>query len=128
MTSTDGIPGDHGNHGLGHHSDKALQIKDVEAGNFVLAYITTLATYSLITAGAERLVACASQNCHANRLVIAYIVECVDHLDHGLWAKGIAKLRAIDGDFGDALTFGVLIDDVGVVFDFFPCNRHNIVL
>ncbi|MNT82681.1 hypothetical protein D3C72_2224450 [compost metagenome] len=62
---------------------------------------------ALVTAGAKGLVAGTGEDDDADGLVPAGAVEGVDQLHAGLAAKGVVALRAVDGDGGDAIDFGV---------------------
>ena len=78
----------------------------------------------LVTAGAEGLPTLAGEDDHADGLIVPRVVQRPDHLLHRQRPEGVANLRAVDGDFRDAV--GLVILDVGVLSRLGPFDRsHN---
>ncbi len=124
MAPADSVAVHHSNNGLGHHADKALQVKHVQAGNVVFAHVAAVAAHLLVAARAEGLVfrlavvIGARKDDHAHFLVVTRKRERVEQLDVRLRRERIAALGAVDGDLGDAIV--LFVDDLVIVFDVFP--------
>src|SRR5690349_25126056 len=81
--------------------------------------------HALIAARAEGLFARASEQNHADCLIVAGPRKGIQQLANRLGAKGVTLLGPVDRDFGDTLASGiVLVDDVGVCMDVFPLDWH----
>ena len=119
VSAADGVARDHGNDRLGKAADLFLHIKDVEPRDAIGSNIAAIAAHLLVTTGAESLVALAGQNDHADRGVVAAMIERIFHFFHGLRTEGIAHLGTVDRDLGDPVV-RLLELEVGVVLDFVP--------
>ena len=82
-----------------------LQVKYVKTRNIVIAYITTIAAHTLVTARAECLfiftlaVVSTSQDNNADFCIVASNCECINKLNYGFRAKCVAHFWAINRDF-----------------------------
>src|SRR5205085_3318072 len=96
-----------------------VQIGDVEAhhpraARLALVEVSRFPAHALVAAGAEGLGALAGEHDDADVRVLAGVLERPRDLDHGARAKGVANLRPVDRDLGDALRIvRLLIADVG---------------
>ena len=98
--------------GLGNAADFFLQIQHVEPRHAVLADVAGMAADLLIAAGAEREVARAGQDDHADLGILMGEVEGLQQFLHRLRAEGIAHFRPVDGDFGNFPLIGGFVTDV----------------
>src|SRR5690606_36498872 len=104
VATTDRVTGHHGDHGFRAGADVTLEVEHVEVVSaFVVLVSTVVATDLLIATGAERLLAEAGEYDGADMIVIAGIGQRLPHLFDGAGAEGVAYLRAIDGDLGNAI-------------------------
>src|SRR4051794_5413714 len=76
-----------------------------------LGLVALVAANALVAARAERLRTLAGEDDHPDRGVLAGTLERLGELDHRLGAEGVADLRAVDRDLGDAVA-GELVADV----------------
>lgn len=100
VTTADGVASHHRDNRFRTGTDLTLEVQHVQvmyAGIIFIAAVIT--THFLVTTGAERFIACASQNDHADIVVITRICQCLDHLFYRQRTEGIAHLRTINGDF-----------------------------
>ena len=126
MPAADGVAVHHGDDGLGHHADEALQVQHVEARDVVLAHVAAVAADLLVAAGAERLVLMAAavvdagQDDDADGRVVARLAERVVQLGDGERGERVASLGPIDADLGD--TACCFVDDLAVRLARLPRN------
>ncbi|AAN81260.1 hypothetical protein i14_2605 [Escherichia coli str. 'clone D i14'] len=128
VTATDGVASHHRDNRFWTGTDLTLEVQHVQvmyAGIIFIAAVIT--TYFLVTTGAERFIACTSQNDHADVVVITRIRQRLDHLFYRQRTEGIAHLRTINGDFCDTVG-GFFITNVlktfGAVVPFNRCVKH----
>ena len=96
VTTADGVASHHRDNRFRTGTDLTLEVQHVQvmyAGIIFIAAVIT--THFLVTTGAERFIACASQNDHADIVVITRICQCLDHLFYRQRTEGIAHLRRI---------------------------------
>jgi len=92
-------------------------------GAGIILIAAVIATHFLITAGTEGFVPFAGENNHADAVVITRIRQRLDHLFDRQRAERITHLRAVNGNFGNAVG-GFLITNIGVTFGtVLPLNR-----
>src|SRR5438067_6197205 len=124
VPAADGVAGDHGHDRLRQAADLLLYVEDVEARDALGVDIAGLPAHALIAAGAERLIAFAGEDDDADLRVVAGHVEGLLQLADGERAKGVAHLRPVDGDLGDAVG-GALVLDVLELMDGLPSFCHS---
>ncbi len=113
VASADRIAGDHRDDGLGQPPDLDLEVEHIEPPDALGIDVAVVASNPLVAAGAERLGAGPGEDDDANLLVVARRLESLGHLRHRYRSEGVADLRAVDRDLGDAVRG--LVDDVLVV-------------
>src|SRR5579859_3077903 len=127
VSAANGIASDEGDNWLGHLPDEALQFEHVETRYAIVTHVAAVASHALVAARAKCLAACPRKEDHANAGIILGIAEGVDHLANRLWTEGVANLRAVDRDFGNAFAIRVvLIDYVLVIANLPPGNSHRL--
>ena len=127
VTAADRIPGDGGDHRLGDVANEVLQVEHIQPRYLVLADVASFTAHLLIASGAERLIAGAGENHHADVEIFAGVRECVDHLGDGQRSKRVAHVRAIDRHPRDAV-IALFEDDVLVVAYPLPIHVHVVFL
>ena len=128
VAAANGETGDLGDDRLGQPAHLDVQVGDVEAPDAgraggVRHLVAGVAADVLIAAGAEGVRALAGEDDHADLGVLASALERVGDLDQRLGPEGVADLRAVDGDLGDAVA-AQLVADVGVVALRGPRHGH----
>ena len=132
VAAADRIASDQGDDDLGHRTNEALEVEDVESGHAVRADIAAplVAADFLVAARAEReltvgLGVGAAEEHHADAGVIAGIGEGLEHFGDGVGRERVAPVRAVDGHAGDS--GGLFVDDVLEVPASFPLDfgRHG---
>jgi hypothetical protein len=112
MAAADGIAGDHRHHRLGQATDLHLQVEHIEMVHPLLVLVTAvIAAHLLIAARTEGLVAGAGEHDDANVRIMMRMGEGIHELAHRAWPEGVAHLRPVDGDAGNAL-FVMMVEDV----------------
>ena len=92
-----------------------MQVRHVEASDRGAARdVPGVASDALVAAAAEGLVALAGEDDHADRRVLARLLQGVADLDQRLGPEGVAHLGAVDRDLRDAVA-GQLVADVLVI-------------
>ena len=124
VTAADGVARHHRHHRFWTGADLTLEIEDVQVvGTRIVLVSAVVAAHFLIAAGAERFIAFAGQDNHADVVVVARIRQGLNHLFHGQRTEGVTHLRTVDGDFGNAVG-GFVVTNVGVAFGaVLPFNR-----
>src|SRR3954451_3156211 len=117
VPAADRVAGDHGDDRLGQPADLHVQVGDVEApdARAGLLLVALVATHVLVAARAERPVALAGQDDHADLRIFAGKLKRARQLDHRLRAERVAHLRAVDGDLRDPVAGGLVADVLEVV-------------
>src|SRR3954452_1904227 len=117
VPAADRVAGDHGDDRLGQPADLHVQIGDVEAPDprAGLLLVALIAAHVLVAARAERPVALAGQDDHADLRIFAGKLKRARQLDHRLRAERVAHLRAVDGDLRDPVAGGLVADVLEVV-------------
>jgi hypothetical protein len=101
-----------------------LQVEHIESRYVVLTDVTGVAADLLIAAGAERLLAGAGENHHADLEILAGVRERVDHLADRERSKRVADLRPVDRQPRDAVV-ALLEDDVLIGANAPPIHIHS---
>ena len=124
VTAADGVARYHRHYRFRTRADLTLEIEDVQVvGTRIVLVSAVVAAHFLIAAGAERFIAFAGQDNHADVIVVARIRQSLNHLFHGQRTEGVTHLRTVDGDFGNAVGRFV-VANVGVAFGaVLPFNR-----
>ena len=125
VSTTDGVARDHGNDRLGEAADLLLHIKDVKPGYAIFAEVAAVPAHLLVPAGTEGLVAFPSEDNHADRGIVAAMVEGVLHFLDGLGPERVADLGAVDRDLGDPVRCLFQLQ-IRVILDLVPdrfCHR-----
>lgn len=127
MASANGIARDEGDHYLGHRADETLEVEDIEAGNAMGVNVASLfvAAYILVTACAKRVFAIgvragACEENNTNGGIITGISKGVNHFRNRLGGKGVAPMRAINCDFGNALC--LVVEDILIIASGLPLD------
>ena len=111
MAAADRVAGHHGHHRLGQPADLHVQVGDVEAADLgALGHVARVAADALVAARAEGERALAGEDDHADVGVLARLLERPRDLDDRLRPEGVAHLRPVDGDLGDAVAGGLVAD------------------
>jgi hypothetical protein len=87
-------------------------------GDLVVAHVPVVAANALVAARAERFVAGAGEDDHADRGVVAGAVERVLQLEQRLRPERVAHFRPVDRDLGDgavAVDIRVFVSNVAVL-------------
>src|SRR5271169_4213685 len=118
VSATNGVSRDLCDDRLGQTSNLDLQVQDVQAphavlGDIVVAHVAVVAANTLIASGAKGVGAGAREDDDPDRNVVARTFESASQLKQGLGTKGVAHLRSVDGDPGNAVTH--FVNDVAVV-------------
>ena len=132
VATADGVASDHGDYRLGRATDLDLKVEDIEPpdallGDVIVPDVAVVAADHLVAAAAEGPVTLAGEDDDADAVVIARLIEGVGDLEERLGPEGIALVRAIDGDLGDAggIARRVLVTDIAVVPDAHPLARGD---
>jgi hypothetical protein len=115
-----------GQHGLGQASDLDLKVEHVEsadslASDLVVAEVTVVPSYLLVTPRTERVRAGPRQDDRTHTYVVASRFEGARKFKERLWSKGVATFGPVDRDARNS--FGDLIDNVLVVTATFERRR-----
>ena len=132
VATADGPAGNDGDDDLGHETDEALGLKDVQATQAGLIhrrwravvvgaveFVAVLAAHPLVAAGAEGPAAVflgrtvAGDEHAADVALHASVVEVRDEFVDGVGTKGVAALGPIKGDAQRALGPSAVVGDVG---------------
>ena len=124
VAAADGVARHHRHHRFWTGADLTLEIEDVQVVRPRIVLVSAVvAAHFLIATGAERFLAFAGQDNHADVVVIARIRQGLNHLFHGQRTEGVTHLRAVDGDFGNTVG-GFVVTNIGVAFGaVLPFNR-----
>lgn len=124
VSATNGISRNHRDNRLRTGTDLTLEIQHVQVMHTAVILITAVvAAYFLIAAGAECLIARASQNDCPDTVIVTGIIERLNHLFYRLRTECVANLRTVNGDFGNAID-GFMVEDIGeVAAAIVPFNR-----
>ena len=121
VAAADRVAGDHRHDRLWQPADLDVQVGDVEAPHpgtpgLVLVQVAGVAAHALVAARAEGVRALAGEHDHADRGVLAGVLERARDLDDRLRPEGVADLGPGDRDLRDPLIGRVrlLVADVGV--------------
>ncbi|VGP32029.1 hypothetical protein SB00610_01825 [Klebsiella quasipneumoniae subsp. similipneumoniae] len=124
MAAADRVAGHHRYHRFRAGADLALKVEYVEmmhAGVVLIAAV--IAADFLIAAGAKGFLTFPGQDNHPDIVVITGIRQCLDHFFDGQRAEGVAHLRAVDSNFGNAVGRFV-VANIGIAFGtIVPFNR-----
>src|SRR6478736_1104732 len=123
VAAADGVTGDERDDDLGHRADELLDVENVEPRHARVVDVAAVPAHRLVTAGAKGVLAVlrrarAREEHDTDLLVLPRVEQGRVHLDHRLRPEGVALLRAVDGDAGDAA--GLVVEDVLVFFRGFP--------
>src|ERR1700687_1029392 len=99
MPASNRIACDHGDDWFGKVLYRLLQIEGIQTRYTVSANIASVASNALIAARAERLVTCASEDCHAYLRVFTAQIEGIDQFCECFWPERIAYFGSVDGNF-----------------------------
>src|SRR5205814_4887113 len=111
---------DRGDYRFRDIADDIVQSLDIHLVASRTTVIAPLATFALVATGAERLVPCAGEDHHTDRMVPPSVLKRSEQLIYGERAKGVAYLRSVDGDRGDALF--LFVEDVLELHDLLLCS------
>ena len=122
VAAADRVAGDHRHHRLRQAPHLHLQVGDVEAAERgALGDVAGVAADPLVAARAERLLALAGEDDHADLGVLAGRLERGGDLDQRLRAEGVAHLGPVDRDLRDPVR--LLVADVLVLAGRLPLDR-----
>ena len=115
MPATNRISRHHRHHRLGAVPNLPLEVEDIETQvPGVAVFVARIPPDALVSSGAERLLSSTREDDRSRVCVFTRFVEGVDHFPHCQGSKGVAHLRTVNSDFGDALS-GLVVEDVSVI-------------
>jgi hypothetical protein len=112
VTATNGVAGDHRNHGLRQAPDLDLEVEHVQAARALRIDVAVLASDPLVAARAERLGPGSGEDDDPDPGIVPRDLEGSRHLEDSGWPERVSDLGPVDGDLGDAVPR--LVDDVFV--------------
>lgn len=89
-----------------------LKIEDIEARDAVVADVAGVAANSLVAARAEREIAFAGEDDHADLWVFMRHIKSTQHFGDGFRSECVAHFGAVDRDLGNRTVFARLVTDV----------------
>ena len=112
VAAADGEAGHHGDDRQRTAAHLPLELQHVEAVDALGVLVAGVAAHLLVAAGAERQVARAGQDDHADAAVVGRVAQRVHHFLHRQRREGVADVRAVDRDLGDAV--GLVEQDLAI--------------
>ena len=117
VAASDRISRHHGEHGLGEAPYLDLKIQDVQPADTLGIEVAVITPNSLVTTGAEGLGPGAGEQDDSDRGIVSRDLEGARQLEERRRSKGVAHLRPVDGELGDAAC--------GLVADVLPLSRRD---